>query len=212
MSFAIASVRAAAPIRHPRRRECRDLVSGFSRGRAGRPAWTSSRSWSADVALARIITIDGPSGSGKGTISPPGGGPRSAGICSTAGRSTGWWRYAGPAARAWIPTTTAGHARIADATWTSQFGRRPDGRASRSGSTATEVSQRIRTRAGGRGRLAGGRHARGARGAAGRASGPFARPPGLVADGRDMGTVIFPEAPLKIFLTASAGGAGPAAS
>ena len=32
----------------------------------------------------------------------------------------------------------------------------------------------------------------------------FQEPPGLVADGRDMGTVVFPEAPLKIFLTASA--------
>ena len=32
----------------------------------------------------------------------------------------------------------------------------------------------------------------------------FAREPGLVADGRDMGTVVFPEAALKIFLTASA--------
>ncbi len=32
----------------------------------------------------------------------------------------------------------------------------------------------------------------------------FAQLPGLVADGRDMGTVIFPTAPLKIFLTASA--------
>lgn len=32
----------------------------------------------------------------------------------------------------------------------------------------------------------------------------FARPPGLVADGRDMGTVVFTDAPLKIFLTASA--------
>ena len=31
----------------------------------------------------------------------------------------------------------------------------------------------------------------------------FAEPPGLVADGRDMGTVVFPEAPLKIYLTAS---------
>ena len=28
--------------------------------------------------------------------------------------------------------------------------------------------------------------------------------PGLVADGRDMGTVVFPDAPLKVFLTASA--------
>ena len=32
----------------------------------------------------------------------------------------------------------------------------------------------------------------------------FRRPPGLVADGRDMGTVVFPDAQLKIFLTASA--------
>ena len=32
----------------------------------------------------------------------------------------------------------------------------------------------------------------------------FARLPGLVADGRDMGTVVFPTAALKIFLTASA--------
>lgn len=32
----------------------------------------------------------------------------------------------------------------------------------------------------------------------------FREPPGLVADGRDMGTVIFPAADLKVFLTASA--------
>jgi 3-phosphoshikimate 1-carboxyvinyltransferase len=32
----------------------------------------------------------------------------------------------------------------------------------------------------------------------------FRRVPGLVADGRDMGTVVFPGAPLKVFLTASA--------
>jgi len=31
----------------------------------------------------------------------------------------------------------------------------------------------------------------------------FCKAPGLVADGRDMGTVIFPEAELKVFLTAS---------
>jgi len=33
----------------------------------------------------------------------------------------------------------------------------------------------------------------------------FRQPPGLVADGRDMGTVIFPDASNKVFLTASAG-------
>jgi cytidylate kinase len=32
----------------------------------------------------------------------------------------------------------------------------------------------------------------------------FRQPPGLVADGRDMGTVVFPDAMLKVFLTASA--------
>ena len=32
----------------------------------------------------------------------------------------------------------------------------------------------------------------------------FQLAPGLVADGRDMGTVVFPEAPVKVFLTASA--------
>ena len=32
----------------------------------------------------------------------------------------------------------------------------------------------------------------------------FREAPGLVADGRDMGTVVFPDAPLKVFLTASA--------
>jgi CMP/dCMP kinase len=32
----------------------------------------------------------------------------------------------------------------------------------------------------------------------------FRKSPGLVADGRDMGTVIFPDAPFKVFLTASA--------
>jgi 3-phosphoshikimate 1-carboxyvinyltransferase len=32
----------------------------------------------------------------------------------------------------------------------------------------------------------------------------FREPPGLVADGRDMGTVVFPDAGLKVFLTATA--------
>ncbi len=32
----------------------------------------------------------------------------------------------------------------------------------------------------------------------------FRQAPGLIADGRDMGTVVFADAPLKVFLTASA--------
>jgi cytidylate kinase len=31
----------------------------------------------------------------------------------------------------------------------------------------------------------------------------FRQPPGLVADGRDMGSVVFPDAPLKVYLTAT---------
>jgi cytidylate kinase len=33
----------------------------------------------------------------------------------------------------------------------------------------------------------------------------FRELPGLVADGRDMGSVVFPDAPLKVFLTADVG-------
>jgi cytidylate kinase len=33
----------------------------------------------------------------------------------------------------------------------------------------------------------------------------FRRAPGLVADGRDMGSVVFPQAPLKVYLTADVG-------
>ena len=51
----------------------------------------------------------------------------------------------------------------------------------------------------------------GARRAARRCSTRFRRLPGLVADGRDMGTVVFPDAPLKVFLTASAAAARRAA-
>ena len=48
------------------------------------------------------------------------------------------------------------------------------------------------------------RLARGARPRCTRCSCPSGALPGLVADGRDMGTVIFPDAKLKVFLTASA--------
>ena len=48
-----------------------------------------------------------------------------------------------------------------------------------------------------------GRLPAGARGLAG-APAAFRQAPGLVAEGRDMGTVVFPDAMLKVFLTASA--------
>ena len=66
-----------------------------------------------------------------------------------------------------------------------------------------DVSRSIRTEEGGRGAstvaaIASVREALLAR------QREFRQRPGLVADGRDMGTVVFPDAPLKFFLTASA--------
>lgn len=145
-----------------------------------------------------IITIDGPSGSGKGTI---------ARLVAT---HLGWHlldsgalyrlvAYAG-ATSGVAPDDEPAHARIArdlDAT----FGMGPDGQ-ERIWLKGQEVSTAIRSEQAGAGasRVAVMPSVRDGLLERQRA---FARPPGLVADGRDMGTVIFPTAGLKIFLTAS---------
>jgi cytidylate kinase len=99
------------------------------------------------------------------------------------------------------PGDVAGHARLA-ADMKVAFGVAPDGNeqvllANR------DVTQAIRTETAGQGasRVAAWPAVRTALLERQRA---FARPPGLVADGRDMGTVVFPAAHLKIYLTASA--------
>ena len=66
----------------------------------------------------------------------------------------------------------------------------------------TDVSREIRTEEGGRGASTVAAIAT-VREALLQRQREFLQPPGLVADGRDMGTVVFPDAPLKIFLTAS---------
>jgi cytidylate kinase len=146
-----------------------------------------------------IITIDGPSGSGKGTIS------------RLVADRLGWrlldsgalYRlvaYAGQS-RGLSPYDESGHADIAQQLEV-QFGVGPHG-GEQIWLAGDEVSQRIRTEQAGEGasRVAAMPAVRAALLDRQRA---FAGPPGLVADGRDMGTVIFPGAPLKIFLTASA--------
>ena len=65
-----------------------------------------------------------------------------------------------------------------------------------------DVSETIRTEAMGQGASQVSAHAA-VRAALTQLQLGFAKLPGLVADGRDMGTVIFPNAPLKIFLTAN---------
>ena len=145
-----------------------------------------------------IVTIDGPSGSGKGTIS------------RAVARRVGWHlldsgalyrlvALAGAAAGLGAEDQS-GHAALA-------------GRMDVAFTVAPDGSERISL--GGRDVTAGIRSEEAGQGASRVAAWPavrrallerqraFAIAPGLVADGRDMGTVVFPRAQLKIFLTAT---------
>jgi CMP/dCMP kinase len=146
-----------------------------------------------------VVTIDGPSGSGKGTIS------------RAVARHAGWhlldsgalYRLVALAgATAGIaPHDAARHAEVAR-TMRVTFGSRPDGE-ERVQLDGRDVSSEIRSETAGAGasRVAAWPEVREALLERQRA---FAQAPGLVADGRDMGTVVFPAADLKIFLTATA--------
>lgn len=150
--------------------------------------------------LAPVLTIDGPSGSGKGTIS------------RAVAERLGWhyldsgalYRAVGLAA-AWEsvdlsdPEAVAACAARTEIHFETVAGGEPrvlvNGkdathqlRMETAGAAASAIAAHPPVRAA----LVGLQHR-------------FRRPPGLVADGRDMGTVIFPDAPFKVFLTASAG-------
>jgi len=151
------------------------------------------------VSKVHVLTIDGPSGSGKGTVS------------RAAARALGWalldsgalYRLVALAARRAAHSLDDGPAlaRLAEH-MDIRFGSRDsdeeivwlDGkdvtgaiRTEEAGNDASKVASLPAVRA-----------------ALLERQRRFAVPPGLVADGRDMGTVVFPEAEVKIFLTASA--------
>ncbi len=146
-----------------------------------------------------IVTIDGPSSSGKGTIS------------RIVAARVGWhlldsgalYRLValGAALRNIDPDDVEQHVSVAR-TMKVQFGSVGDGQ-EQVLLEGHDVTRKIRTEQAGAGasRVAVWPAVRAALTDRQRA---FAQPPGLVADGRDMGTVIFPNAPLKVFLTASA--------
>jgi len=150
------------------------------------------------VATAPIITIDGPSGSGKGTIS------------RRVARHLGWrlldsgalYRLVAYAGRqqGLDADDAAGHAGVARHLDV-RFGEDEQG-SERVWLAGEEVGAAIRTEQVGNGAsvVAAMPEVRTALLERQRA---FAGPPGLVADGRDMGSVIFPAAELKIYLTAS---------
>lgn len=145
-----------------------------------------------------IVTIDGPSGSGKGTVSR-----RVAAALGWALLDSGaLYRLVALAARrrGVALDDPAGLSRIA-AGFDIRFGSGPDG-AEIVWLDGAEVTRDIRTEAAGNdaSKVAALPAVRAALLDRQRA---FAAPPGLVADGRDMGTVVFPHAKVKIFLTAS---------
>ena len=149
--------------------------------------------------LAPVVTIDGPSGAGKGTVS------------RVLADRLGWHLLDSGALYRLValagqrqgidPQDRGTHARLAR-TLDARFGQ-----ASGGGEAiwldSTEISTQLRTEECGMGasRVAAWPEVREALLDRQRA---YARPPGLVADGRDMGTVVFPSAPLKLFLSASA--------
>ena len=145
---------------------------------------------------APVIAIDGPTGSGKGTIS------------RALARRLGWSLLDSGALYRLVALAAARAGVLAEDTGALvQIARDMDIRFSAASQDeqiwldGVEVSAALRTEEAGRGasqvavlpdvRQALLERQRG-----------FAVPPGLVADGRDMGTVVFPEAALKVFLTA----------
>lgn len=146
-----------------------------------------------------VITVDGPSGAGKGTIS------------HLLAEALGWhlldsgalYRVVGQACLieeiSWDDhSAVAALARHLDVSF----------EAAASGEIMVaykgrDVSRAIRTEEGGRGASTVAAIPA-VRAALLDRQREFSTAPGLVADGRDMGTVVFPDAPLKFFLTASA--------
>jgi cytidylate kinase len=145
-----------------------------------------------------VIAIDGPSGSGKGTIA------------RQVARHFGWhlldsgalYRLVALAGmRAGLAgDDVEGHARVA-ASLDATFGMDETG-GERVELAGSDVTRELRAEATGEAasRVAALQPVRSALLGRQRA---FARAPGLVADGRDMGSIVFRDAGLKIFLTAS---------
>jgi cytidylate kinase len=152
------------------------------------------------VISAPVITIDGPSGSGKGTV---------AGILA---KRLGWNLLDSGALYRLLAFAAGNHGVALDnealleklaAHLDVQFVGATDGKPARIILEGDDVTHAIRSEAvaAGASKVAALPAVRDALLQRQRA---FQELPGLVADGRDMGTVVFPDAPLKVFLTASA--------
>lgn len=153
------------------------------------------------TSLAPVITIDGPSGSGKGTV------------CSRLARQLGWHLLDSGALYRLLALAAGRHGIALDheaaletlaANLDVQFVAAREGHhGQRILLEGEEVGDELRTEQAGAGasQVAA---LPGVRTALLQRQRDFRALPGLIADGRDMGTVVFSDAPLKIFLTASA--------
>jgi cytidylate kinase len=154
----------------------------------------------APLVATRVVTVDGPSGSGKGTL------------CQLLAADLGWalldsgalYRIVGLAAhqRGVSFEDEAALTELA-ANLNVRFEAGQAGEPSKVILDDVDISAEVRSE------VTGGYASKVAvyqtvRDALKQLQRGFAQPPGLVADGRDMGTQIFPQAPVKIFLTASA--------
>lgn len=145
-----------------------------------------------------VLTIDGPSGSGKGTIS------------RLIARRLGWhyldsgalYRAIGVAA-GWSDVDLADPAALVRCAFDTRVEFDESGEELRILVNGMDATDELRTETAGAAAsaIAAIPEVRSALKERQRA---FRQPPGLVADGRDMGTVIFPDASCKVFLTASA--------
>ena len=153
------------------------------------------------IGLAPVVAIDGPSGSGKGTV------------CSRLARQLGWHLLDSGALYRLLALAAGRHGIALDneaaletlaANLDVQFVAAAEGlHGQRILLEGEEVGDELRTEQAGAGasQVAA---LPGVRSALLQRQRDFRVAPGLIADGRDMGTVVFPDAPLKIFLTASA--------
>lgn len=148
--------------------------------------------------LVPVLTIDGPSGAGKGTIS------------RIVARRLGWhyldsgalYRAVGVAA-SWADIDTSDASALVRCTFDTHVQFVEQGDAMRVLVNGTDATDELRLET--TGALASAIAAiPEVRAALKERQRAFRMEPGLVADGRDMGTVIFSDAPYKVFLTASA--------
>ena len=150
------------------------------------------------VAIAPVITVDGPSGAGKGTL------------CQALANEFGWQLLDSGAiyrvlALAALHHHVDIHSEDALVPLAANLDVRfvPEGNILKVILEGEDVSNQIRTETVGNTASQAATFPR-VREALLRRQRAFRTLPGLIADGRDMGTVVFPDAPVKIFLDASA--------